>query len=150
MLKVGDKLPRFELNDQNENIVSSDQFEGKKLLLSWHPLGFTSVCTDQMRDLAKNYEEITAKGYVPLGFSVDTQPAKFVWANSIGIDYDEIKLLSDFNPFGAYAKELGIFSEDIGASERVNILVDENGVVTWIKVYEKSEYPDFDEVLANL
>lgn len=150
MIKVGDKLPSFTLTDQTGQDVSSEDYAGKRLLLSWHPLAFTSVCTDQMRDLAKNYETLKAKNTVPLGISVDAQPAKAVWAQSIGVDPEEVKLLADFGPFAGYTKELGLFLEDLGASKRVNLLTDEDHVVTWIKVYEVSELPDMEEVLEQL
>lgn len=150
MIKVGDKLPSFKLEDQTGQEVSPEDYKGKRLLLSWHPLAFTSVCTDQMRDLAKNYDALKEKNTVPLGFSVDAQPAKAVWSQAIGIDPEEVKLLSDFGPFAGYTKELGLFLEELGASKRVNILTDEDHVVTWVKVYETSTLPDMEEVLAQL
>ena len=51
MIAVGAKAPDFSLEDQNGNKVTLSQFKGKKVLLSWHPLAWTSVCTDQMRAL---------------------------------------------------------------------------------------------------
>lgn len=150
MIKVGDKLPSFNLSDQTGQEVSSDDYVGKRLLLSWHPLAFTSVCTDQMRNLAKNYETLKEKNTVPLGLSVDAQPAKAVWGQAIGIDPEEVKLLSDFGPFAGYTKELGLFLEELGASKRAHVLTDEDHIVTWVKVYETSSLPDMDEVLAQL
>ena len=38
----------------------------------------------------------------------------------------------------------------MNASQRVNILVDEDGNVEWVKVYEISTIPDFDEVLSTI
>lgn len=150
MIKVGDKLPSFKLTDQTGQEVTPDDYAGKRLLLSWHPLAFTSVCTDQMRDLAKNYEALKAKNTVPLGLSIDAQPAKAVWGMSIGIDPEEVKLLADFGPFAAYTQELGLFLDELGASKRVNLLTDEDHVVTWVKVYELGELPDMEEVLTQL
>ena len=47
-IKVGAKAPSFTLKDQDGNRVSLSDFKGKKVLLSWHPLAWTSVCMDQI------------------------------------------------------------------------------------------------------
>ena len=59
-------------------------------------------------------------------------------------------MLSDYNPLGGVAKEYGIFYEDLDASKRANILIDEEGKVEWVKVYEISEIPNFHEVLETI
>ena len=42
-LKAGDKAPDFELIDHNEKEVKLSDFKGKRVLLSFHPLAWTSV-----------------------------------------------------------------------------------------------------------
>ncbi|NLC39292.1 MAG: redoxin domain-containing protein, partial [Clostridiaceae bacterium] len=46
MLKKGDKAPDFRLKDQYGEEIVLSELKGKKVLISWHPLAFTSVCTD--------------------------------------------------------------------------------------------------------
>jgi peroxiredoxin len=58
-------------------------------------------------------------------------------------------LLSDFWPHGGVARMYGLFRDVEGYSERANVLVDESGKVTWVKVYDIPELPDIDEVLAH-
>jgi len=84
----------------------------------------------------------------PLGLSVDPIPSKKAWADSMGIR--SLKLLSDFWPHGAVADSLGLFIEKHGFSGRANVLVDEEGRVQWVKVYELKTLPDFEEVLNLL
>ena len=103
-----------------------------------------------MRDMAKNIETFEAKNTVPFGLSVDAQPSKAVWAQAIGLDPEKEKILADHGPFAGYTKKLGLFNEEMGTSERANLITDENHVVTWIKVYEPTEYPDINEVLEQL
>lgn len=148
IIAVGAKAPDFTLKDQNGEDVSLSDFKGKKVLLSWHPLAWTSVCTDQMRSLERNFDKFAQKDTVVLGLSVDSAPSKSAWAKVIVLK--RIKILSDFNPLGKVAKEYGIFSDVYGASKRANILIDERGTVTWSKKYDIPELPDVDEVLANL
>jgi len=59
-------------------------------------------------------------------------------------------LLSDFWPHGKAAKDYGIFLEDMGISERANVIIDEEGIVRWMKVYPISQLPDIEEVFKKL
>ncbi len=146
MIKNGDTAPDFTLKDQNREEVSLSSYRGKKVLLSWHPLAWTSTCTDQMRALEANWDRFEAANTVPLGLSVDPVPSKAAWSAVLSIR--KVKLPSDFWPHGETAAAYGIFIEKIGLSERANILIDEEGKVAWVKVYPMSQLPDIEEVFA--
>lgn len=147
-IKVGDMAPEFKVTDNNEKDISLADYRGKRVLLSWHPLAWTPVCTDQMRALETNWETFKKLNTVPLGFSVDPTPCKKVWAVALAIT--NVSLPSDFWPHGQVAKSYGIFNETDGVSERVNIIIDENGKVKWVKVYPPSQLPDINEVIQVL
>lgn len=148
IIQLGAMAPAFNLPDQDGELVSLKQFSGKKLLLSFHPLAFTSVCTDQMRSLDRNIEKFEKYNTIVLGMSVDPLPSKSVWAKALSLKH--IKILSDFHPLGAVARDYGVFSEEHGASKRANILINEKGMVIWTKKYEIKTLPDVDEVLGKL
>ncbi|MGI6545748.1 MAG: redoxin domain-containing protein [Fastidiosipilaceae bacterium] len=148
LIKAGVAAPDFSLADQNEQVVSLADFKGKKVLLSWHPLAWTSVCMDQMRSLERNYDRFTDKNTVVLGLSVDPQPSKSAWAKVLCLD--NLLILSDFNPLGAVSKAYGNYIDQASISGRANVLIDENGVVLWSKQYDIPELPDVEEVLAQL
>ena len=147
-LKKGVKMPDFTLADNQDGQVKLSDLRGKKVLLSFHPLAWTSVCTDQMRALEANHSRFEELNTVPLGLSVDPAASKKVWAQVLSIR--KTKLLSDFYPHGKLSKELGIFVEEIGASGRANIIVDENGVIQWVKIYEIPQLPGIEEVFEAL
>ena len=144
-LNKGDKIPELKLRDHNEEEVSLDKFDGKNVLLSFHPLAWTSVCRNQMQALEDNYQEFEKNNTVPLGISVDPVPSKSAWAEDIGLK--NLRLLSDFWPHGEFADKLGIFIKEKGISGRVNILVNAEGEILWAKEYDIPELPDIDEVL---
>ena len=149
LIAVGDIAPDFSLQDNNDNTVRLSDFKGKRVLLSWHPLAWTPVCTDQMRALETHLDTFQKLNTVPLGFSVDAQPCKKVWETALALK--NLSMLADFWPHGKVAKDYGIFIEDQGISERANIIVDENGIVQWIKVYRPmSQLPDLNEVIEVL
>jgi peroxiredoxin len=149
LIAIGDVAPVFSLEDNNGKIIRLSDFKGKKVLLSWHPLAWTPVCTDQMRALETHWESFQKLNTVPLGFSVDSQPCKKVWGTALVLK--NLSILADFWPNGKVAKDYGIFIEDEGISERANIIVDENGIVRWVKVYKPmSQLPDLNEVIQIL
>jgi peroxiredoxin len=147
-IKEGEKFRDFILKNQNEQDVSTEGFEDKKILLSFHPLAWTSVCAQQMQSLENNFREFEELNTHPLGISIDTAPSKKAWAESLEIK--NLDMLSDFWPHGGIAAELGIFLEKFGFSERVNIILDEQRKVEFIKVYPISQLPDIKEVLRHL
>lgn len=143
-IEVGAIAPDFTLkNHKNEEVKLSD-FRGRKVLLSWHPLAWTSVCTDQMRALDVNFTRFEQLNTVALGMSVDPVASKTAWAAVLSLR--NTSLPSDFWPHGKVADDYGIFNMDNGTSERANILIDEEGKVAWVKVYPRRQLPDIEEV----
>ena len=143
-IEVGAVAPDFTLkNHKNEDVKLSD-FRGRKVLLSWHPLAWTSVCTDQMRALDVNFTHFEQLNTVALGMSVDPVASKTAWAAVLSLR--NTSLPSDFWPHGKVAEDYGIFNPDNGTSERANILIDEEGKVAWVKVYPRRQLPDIEEV----
>ena len=54
-IKVGDTAPDFTLKDQDGNDFKLSGQKGNRVLLSFHPLAWTAVCTKQMQSLEENY-----------------------------------------------------------------------------------------------
>jgi peroxiredoxin len=146
--KVGDNARDFGLEDQNERVFRLSDFKGKKVLLSFHPLAWTSVCAEQMKSLEKNKSAFDSLNTVAVGVSVDTVPSKKAWAESLGIK--NTRLLSDFWPHGEVAELYGIFRGKDGISERANIIVDEKQRIVFFKIYKLSQLPDIQEIIDNL
>jgi peroxiredoxin len=148
MANVGDKLQDFTLKDQDNKDFKSEDLRGKRVLLSFHPLAFTSICASQMKALEENLQTFVQLKTVPLGLSIDQPFCKSAWAKEL--DIKQVRLLSDFWPHGQVAKNLGIFREKQGFSERANIIVDEQGKIIFAKVYDIKELPDINEIIDFL
>lgn len=146
--KVGDKAKNFSLPDQNDKEFTLTDFKGKKVLLSFHPLAWTSVCAKQMKSLEDNKSVFDSLNTVAVGVSVDTSPSKKAWAGSLSIK--KTRLLSDFWPHGKVAQLYGIFRTRDGISERANIIIDEKQKIAFFKIYKLGELPDIQEVIDAL
>jgi len=140
MLTVGNKAPDFARKDQNGKIVRLSDFKGKKVLLSFRPLAWTTVCHDQMRLLEENHLRFDKLNTIAFGIGVDSVPSNRAWAQSMEIQ--STKLLSDFWPHGEVAKLYGVFRDTDGFAERSNIIIDEDQKVIFTKIYPTSQLPD--------
>jgi len=144
----GEVAPDFTLKDQNGRDFKLSAQKGKKVLLSFHPLAWTGVCAQQMKNLEASAGTFASLNTVAVGISVDSVPTKQAWAKDLGLK--ETKVLADFWPHGGVAKLYGLFREEGGTAQRANVIVDEKGKVAWVKVYEISQLPDLDEVIGGL
>lgn len=144
----GDIAPDFTLKDQHNRDFKLSEFAGRRVLLSFHPLAWTPVCSEQMKALERLKPAFDSLRTVAAGISVDSFPCKHAWARDLGIK--ETRLLCDFWPHGAVAHAMGLFREEDGFSDRANLVVDETGRLTLIREYEIPTLPDFDEILAFL
>ena len=147
-LKVGDKAPDFTLADQNDERITLSSYRGKKhVVLVFHPLAFTSICSVQMPGYDKERQTFEGLEAQVLGVSVDSVPAHKAWADSLGgIDYP---LLADFHPHGEVAKKYGILRSE-GFSERATFVIDKVGIVRHIDVHEINAVPDNGKLIAIL
>jgi peroxiredoxin len=148
MITIGEKVGDFTLKDQHGKDFTLSEYAGKKVLLSFHPLAWTSICAKQMQSLEENRDSFEKKNTVPVGVSVDSTPCKNAWAKELKVE--NTRLLCDFWPHGGLANRLGIFRDKEGFSERANIIIDEKGHAVFIKVYPKPELPDINEILTAL
>ncbi|MCK5559571.1 MAG: peroxiredoxin [Thermoplasmata archaeon] len=147
-IELGKRVPDFTLNDQNENEVKLSELNGKRVLLSFHPLAWTPVCAKQMQSLEENFNKFKELNTIALGLSVDSVPSKKAWSKELGLE--NTKILADFWPHGGVAKSLGIFRAEKGISERANIIIDEDQKVVFVKIYPIKELPDIAEIIQFL
>ena len=72
-LKQGDKVPNFEVFDENDMPVKLSDFKGKKWIVFFYPAASTPTCTIEACNIRDHYKELQEAGYAILGVSADTQ-----------------------------------------------------------------------------
>ena len=144
-LDIGAEAPDFTLKDQNDKEFHAAECKGKRLLLSFHPFAWTPVCADQMKSLEANQDAFAKLNTIAVGMNIDSRFSKKAWAESLGIK--RTRLLADFWPHGGVAKSYGLFIDKIGISQRANVIIDENGDIAFLKVYDIPQLPDISEIL---
>ena len=107
MLKEGDRIPDFQVQDQDGNTVTQKDFEGKRIVLYFYPKDSTPGCTAEACNLRDNYAALRAAGYEIYGVSKDSiaSHGRFMEKNSL-----PFTLLSDpstemLQAFGAWGEK---------------------------------------------
>jgi peroxiredoxin len=138
---VGDTAPSFALKDQHGELVSLEDFRGKKhVVVVFYPFAFSGICTGELREIRDGLEDFEADDIQVVAVSCDAIYSLRAWADAEGHFFP---LLSDFWPHGATARAYGVFSEENGFAIRGTFLVDRDGVVRWTLVNGPGEARDF-------
>jgi peroxiredoxin (alkyl hydroperoxide reductase subunit C) len=148
MLPIGSAAPDFSLPNQHRETVTLSQFRGRThVVIAFHPLAFTPVCSVQVQTYQREQPRLAALDAHVLAISADAGPSKKAWADSLGgVTYD---LLSDFHPHGQVAAAYGVLRED-GLPERAIFVIDKTGTIRWTAFYDMSEQPDHDALFRAL
>ena len=132
-LKTGDKAPKFELFDQNNNKISSSDYSGQKLLIYFYPKADTPGCTTQSCSVRDALPDLVSLNIAAVGISPD-QPdklQKFDGKFSLGFP-----LLSDpeheaAEAYGAWGEKKNYGKTYMGII-RSSFLVDEEGKIAQV------------------
>ena len=136
MLKIGDKMPDFEVMDQDGNKVSSKDLIGKKTIIYFYPKDNTSGCTADACNLRDNHEALKAKGYNVVGVSKDSAKSHKNFKEKYSLPFT---LLSDtstemLQAFGAWG-EKKMYGKTVMGTIRKTFIFDEDR--TLIEIIEK-------------
>ena len=130
MIKVGDKMPDFEVVDQDGNKVSSNDLVGKRTIIYFYPKDNTSGCTAEACNLRDNYAALAAQGYNVIGVSKDSAASHRKFADKYDLPFT---LLSDTSTqmlqnFGAWG-EKKMYGKTVKGTIRRTFIFDENGIL---------------------
>ena len=130
MLNIGDRMPDFEVVDQDGNKVSSKDLAGKRTIIYFYPNDNTSGCTAEACNLRDNHAALVARGYNVIGVSKDSAASHRKFADKYDLPFT---LLSDtstqmLQAFGAWG-EKKMYGKTVLGTIRRTFIFDENGVL---------------------
>ncbi|MBX2976896.1 MAG: thioredoxin-dependent thiol peroxidase [Ignavibacteriaceae bacterium] len=136
MLEVGKKAPSFSLKNQNDELVSLNDFKGQKVVLYFYPKDNTSGCTKEACSFNENISSLNKINAVVLGVSPDSIQSHKKFADKYGLTFN---LLSDSEKTLVQAydvwKEKSMYGKKYMGVERTTIIIDENGKIS--KIFNK-------------
>jgi peroxiredoxin len=149
---IGDLAPDFTKRSTIGEPITLSQFRGTKpVVLVFHPFSFTGVCEAELCSIRDDFTPFEAAGAQILVLSCDPAPSQQMWADQQGWTFP---VLSDFWPHGEVAKAYGAFNDEVGAANRVTVVIDVNGTIV-----DRFDTPDlatprtrerYEEAMAKL
>ena len=138
MLKIGDQLPQFVGVNQDNQVVKSESFLGKKVAFFFYPKANTPGCTAEACNLSDNYEALKRAGFEILGISADPVKNQKKFHEKFSFPYDLIADESQeiCNLIGVWQLKKFMGKEFMGIV-RTTFIFNENGICT--EVIDKVE-----------
>ncbi|HEY0298906.1 MAG TPA: thioredoxin-dependent thiol peroxidase [Arachidicoccus sp.] len=130
ILEVGDKAPQFKGVDQDGNVISLADLEGKKVVLYFYPKDNTPGCTAQACNLRDNYDELITKDFQVIGVSGDSVKSHKKFEVKFDLPFpliaDEDKVILE--AYGVWKPKWFMGRSFIGI-HRTTFLIDEKGII---------------------
>ncbi len=152
-IEIGRPAPKFTLADQDENLVSLDDFAGSWLVLYFYPKDDTPGCTTEACEFTEGIESFRNLDAVVLGCSPDTpeRHRRFIEKYDLGV-----RLLSDpdhrvMELYEAWGEKVLYGRKSVGV-KRSTVIIDPEGRVAhrWKSVRAKGHAAKVRERLETL
>lgn len=128
-IATGDRAPDFDLAETYHERVRLSDFLGRSnVLLVFHPLAFTDICSEEAQDLQENLEQFRQADTEVVLVACEPTATRQAWKEQLGLTYT---VASDFWPHGEAARAYGVFDETTGTPVRGTFLIDRTGTVIW-------------------
>lgn len=150
MLKIGDLFPKFELENQNGELITNENIMGERTILYFYPRDNTPTCTTEACDFRDNIQYFNDMKVKVYGISGDSRKKheNFIKKHHLNFDLlvdDEFKLS---NAVGIYRLKKSFGKENMGIV-RTTFVIDEAGYITNIieKVKVKTQIDELKQIL---
>lgn len=131
MIEVGQVAPDFEAKDENGNIITLQQFRGKRVVIYFYPRDNTPGCTAQACDLRDNIHRFDELGYQIIGVSTDSEAKHRNFIAKYDLPFP---LIADTDNavhelYGTWQLKKNYGKEYMG-TVRTTFVIDEQGIVS--------------------
>jgi len=158
ILSVGSEFPEFKKTavvsiEKGKEFyeLSSEELKnsGKWMVMFWWPKDFTFVCPTEIAEFNKHAQDFADRDAVLIGASTDSEFVHAAWRR----DHEDLRglqfpMLADTSK--SLATELGILEANEKVAYRATYIVDPQGIVRWVSLYDLSVGRSVKEVLRVL
>jgi len=159
VISIGSKFPSFKKQavvsiEQGKEFseLTSDQLindANRWTVMFWWPKDFTFVCPTEIAEFNKNYSEFRDRDTTLIGASTDSEFVHAAWRR----DHEDLRglkfpMLADTSK--SLAEDLGILESKEKVAYRATFIVDPQGIVRWVSIYDLNVGRNVAEVLRVL
>ncbi|MBI5288279.1 MAG: redoxin domain-containing protein [Chloroflexi bacterium] len=144
-VQVGQEAPDFTLKSDSFQDVTLSSLRGKPVVIFFYPLAFSPFCTTEACAYRDDTSLFESKGAQILGISRDSVFTQKAFKEKEGLTYT---LLADMK--GAVAQRYGCWNEAAGVAERLTVVVDSDGKITYVEHNGAGQIRDQKLALAAL
>ena len=158
MLGVGATFPTFSVTatvsieknlDKAFKAISDQDYKGKWKLFFFWPKDFTFVCPTEIAAFGKLNKEFLDRDCQILGVSTDSEFVHRAWReNHPDLKDLPFPMLADIKR--ELSQALGVLDPQAGVAQRATYLVDPEGIIRYVSVYDLSVGRNPQEVLRAL
>jgi lipoyl-dependent peroxiredoxin subunit C len=122
---------------------------GKWMVMFWWPKDFTFVCPTEIAEFNSHHQDFDDRETVLIGASTDSEFVHVAWRR----DHEDLRdlqfpMLADTSK--SLAEELGILQSDEKVAYRATFIVDPQGIIRWVSLYDLNVGRNVKEVLRVL
>ncbi len=159
LITVGQAFPEFE----KEAVVSLEK--GKEFMkinsemlrndddmwtvMFWWPKDFTFVCPTEIAEFNRNFEEFRDRDARLVGASTDSEFVHLAWRKNHE-DLKDLKFPMLADTSKSLAEELGILEANEKVAYRATFIIDPQGIIRWVSVYDLNVGRNVREVVRVL
>ena len=157
-IQIGQPAPHFDIEaydrrkdgteKQFSNVKLSD-FTGKWVCLFFYPLDFTFVCPTELVGFNSKLGEFTDRDCILLTASTDSVFSHKGWCDS-HTDLKTLNYLMLADTSHKLSSSYQVLDVDKGWAQRGIFLIDPQGILRWLAIYESGIGRNVDEVLRVL
>lgn len=156
VLTVGEKFPDFKMQaavslekGKEFQEISNKTIAGKWAVVFFYPHDFTFVCPTELAEFNRELPDFKERGAAVFGASVDSHFVHLAWRK----DHPDLKGLS-YPMLADYKKELsealGILHPTEKVPYRATFIVDPDGIIRWVSVYDLNVGRNVKEIVRVL
>ncbi|WP_409286230.1 peroxiredoxin [Pontibacter sp. G13] len=159
MINVGQQFPEFkktsvvsleagkEFADLSSDMLIND--DNLWTVMFWWPKDFTFVCPTEIAEFNNSFEEFRDRDTRLIGASTDSEFVHLAWRK----DHDDLRglkfpMLADTSK--SLAESLGILEAEEKIAYRATFIIDPQGVIRWVSVYDLNVGRNVKEVVRVL
>jgi len=159
LITIGEKFPAFNKNavvslekgkefiELSSELLENDDNEWT--VMFWWPKDFTFVCPTEIAEFNKHVDDFRDRDTRLIGASTDSEFVHLAWRkNHEDLRDLQFPMLADTSK--SLAEELGILEGNEKVAYRATFIIDPQGIIRWVSVYDLNVGRNVKEVIRVL